>query len=112
MKNESVSVFITAMKNDAFTMVKNVDFRKEGATKFKARIGTTHNSNVSMEVRLDGMNGKLLTTLKVPLTGGNDRWEIVSAEIEKVTGTHDVYFIFKGKATTKIMFFDYWMFSK
>jgi arabinoxylan arabinofuranohydrolase len=112
MQNDAVGVFITAMENDAYTMVKNVDFRKDGATKFKARIGTTHNSDVSMEVRLDGIDGKLLTTLRVPLTGGNDRWELVRSDIEKVTGTHDVYFIFKGKAATKIMFFDYWMFSK
>jgi hypothetical protein len=112
MKNDVVGVFITAMENDAYTMVKNVDFSKDGATKFKARVGTTHNSDVTFEIRLDGKDGKLLTTLRVPLTGGNDRWELVGSEIEKVTGTHDVYFIFKGKAATKIMFFDYWMFSK
>lgn len=39
MQNDAVGVFITAMENDAYTMVKNVDFRQDGATKFKARIG-------------------------------------------------------------------------
>ena len=112
MKNNTVGVFITAMKNDAYTTVKNVDFRNDGATKFTARLGTTHNSDVFMEVRLDAIDGKLLTTLKVPITGGNDRWALINSEIEKVTGIHDLYFVFKGKASTKIMFFDYWMFSK
>jgi arabinoxylan arabinofuranohydrolase len=112
MQNEGVGVFITAMKNDAFTKVKDVDFRTEGASKFTARIGTTHNSDVSMEVRLDSIDGESIATIKVPMTGGNDRWALVTTDIKKVTGIHDVYFVFKGKASSKIMFFDYWMFSK
>ena len=112
MQNEQVGVFVTAMKNDAFTKVKAVDFRKEGASKFTARVGTTHNGNVSMEIRLDSVDGELIGTVKVPMTGGDDRWALVKTEIQKVTGIHDVYFIFKGKASNKIMFFDYWMFSK
>jgi len=112
MQNNEVGVFITAMKNDAFTKVKDVDFRKDGASKFTARLGTTHNSDVSMEVRLDGVAGELIGTIKVPMTGGNDRWALVTTDIQKVTGIHDVYFVFKGKASSKIMFFDYWMFSK
>lgn len=112
MQNDQVGVFITAMKNDAFTKVRDVDFRKEGASKFTARVGTTHNSAVSMEIRLDGPDGELIGSIKVPMTGGNDRWQVVTTEVKKVTGIHDVYFVFKGKATAKIMFFDYWMFSK
>ncbi|WP_269235971.1 glycoside hydrolase family 43 protein [Flavobacterium flavigenum] len=112
MQNDQVGVFITAMKNDAFTKVRDVDFRKEGASKFTARVGTTHNSAVSMEIRLDGPDGELIGTIKVPMTGGNDRWQVVTADVKKVTGIHDVYFVFKGKAPAKIMFFDYWMFSK
>jgi hypothetical protein len=29
---------------------------------------------------------------------------------EKITGVHDVYFVFNGKAAKDIMFFDYWTF--
>jgi arabinoxylan arabinofuranohydrolase len=112
MQNNEVGVFITAMKNDAFAKVNDVDFRKEGASKLIARLGTTHNSDVSMEVRLDGVVGKLIGTIKVPMTGGNDRWALVTTDVKKVTEIHDVYFVFKGKASSKIMFFDYWMFSK
>ncbi len=112
MKNDVVGDFITAKYNDAYTKVKAVDFRKEGASKFTARIGTTHNSNVSMEIRLDSKEGELLGTVKVPMTGGNDRWSLQTIDIKKVTGIHDLYFIFKGKATNQIMYFDYWMFSK
>lgn len=69
MQNEQVGVFITAMKNDAFTKVRDVDFGKEGTSKFTARIGTTHNSNVSMEIRLDKVDGELIGTIQIPMTG-------------------------------------------
>lgn len=65
-----------------------------------------------MEIRLDSPQGQLLGTTKVPLTGGDDRWALVSTETSKVTGIHDLYFIFKGDKPGRIMYFDYWMFSK
>ncbi|GAA4300455.1 glycoside hydrolase family 43 protein [Aestuariibaculum suncheonense] len=111
MKNDEVGVFITAKKNEAYTLVKNVDFRKDGASKFTARLGTTHNSSITLEIRIDSVDGELLGTVKVPMTGGNDRWALVSSNIEKVTGTHDLYFVFKGNVPNNIMYFDYWKFS-
>jgi len=110
--NEGVGNFVTAIKNDAYIKVKQVNFGESGPSNFTARLGTTHNSNVSMEVRADAKDGKLLATVNVPLTGGDDRWALVSAEVEKISGIHDLYFICKGKAPFKIMYFDYWMFSK
>ncbi|MCH7402032.1 glycoside hydrolase family 43 protein [Belliella kenyensis] len=110
--NEVVGNFITATRNDAYTKVVGVDFREKGATKFTARVGTTHNGDVNMEVRLGSKDGKLLTSVRVPLTGGDDRWSLVSAEVEQVSGVHDLYFVFKGKAPKDIMYFDYWTFGK
>lgn len=112
MENDMVGVFITAMRNEAYTKVKDVDFREKSPSKFTARLGTIHNGNVFMEIRLDAVDGRLLGTVEVPLTGGNDRWAVVSSEIDKVTGVHDLYFVFKGKAPSNILFFDYWMFSE
>ncbi len=111
-ENKNVGVFVTAKKNLAYTKVKSVDFEALGASKFTARIGTTHNADVTMEVHADGLNGALLSTIKIPLTGGNNRWAVVSTAVSKITGTHDLYFVFKGKAETDIAFFDYWMFTK
>jgi len=112
MQNKQVGVFITAEKDGSYTKVKGVDFRNKGATKFFARVGTTHNDRVTMEVRLGGIDGELVCTVRVPRTGGNDRWEIVSADVANVTGIHDVYFVFKGRAQTDLMFFDYWRFAE
>jgi len=112
MKNNVVGNFITAKYNNAYTKVKEVDFSKDGASKFTARIGTTHNGNVFVEIRLGSKEGELLGTLNVPMTGGNDRWVVQTIDIKKITGIHDVYFVYKGKAQKDILYFDYWKFSK
>ena len=112
VKNDQVGVFVTAMKNGSYTCVRGVDFKATGATKFSARIGTTHNDPVNLEIRLDGVDGQLIGTMKVPRTGGSDRWDLRTIDITKVTGVHDLYFIVKGRPATNLMYFDYWMFSK
>ena len=111
-KNEQVGIFVMAKKTDSYIRVRDVDFRKTGATKFTARLGTTHNAPVSLEVRIDGKDGKLLGTIKVPRTGGSDRWELRTLDIPQVTGVHDLYFVVKGEPHTDLMFFDYWKFSE
>ena len=111
-QNTEVGVFVNAMHNNAYTKVKNVNFRDYGPSKFTARVGTTHNGGVTMEIRLDSQQGQLFGTTRVPLTGGDDRWALVTTETAKVTGVHDLYFIFKGEKPGRIMYFDYWMFTK
>jgi hypothetical protein len=111
--NDNVDgTFITAKYNDAFIKVKEVDFRKKGASKFTTRIGTMHNGNVSMEIRLDAKDGELIGTVNVPMTGGNDKWALQTIDVKKVSGIHDLYFVFKGEAKTDILYFDYWKFLK
>lgn len=109
-QNKEVGVFVNAMKNGAYIKVRDVDFYK-GASKFTARIGTTHNIGVTMEIRIDDVNGQLLGIVKVPLTGGDDRWSLVTTDVLNVRGVHDLYFVFKGEKPGVLMYFDYWMFS-
>jgi len=111
MEDNVAGTFITAKYNDAFIKVKEVDFRK-GASKLTTRIGTTHNGNVSMEIRLDTKDGELIGTVNVPMAGGNDKWALQTIDVKKVSGIHDLYFVFKGKAKTDILYFDYWKFLK
>lgn len=112
-ENQVVGVYVTAESNQAFTKVRAVDFQNDSPHKFTARVGTVHNGNVTLEVRLDSKDGQKIAEISVPLTGGEDRWELMSSEIsEKVTGVHDVYFVFKGKASSNVLHFDYWMFSR
>ena len=108
-QNDKVGVFVTATKGGSYTKVKGVDFKSTGASKFITRVGSTHN-NVRMEVRLDSIDGPLLGTVRIPRTGGSDRWEVKTIDIEKTTGVHDLYFVFKGNVSGELAYFDYWMF--
>jgi hypothetical protein len=112
MEDNMAGNFITAKHNDAFIKVKEVDFRKKGASKFTTRIGTTHNGNASIEIRLDTKDGELIGTVNVPMTEDNDRWALQTIDVKKVSGIHDLYFVLKGNAKTDILNFDYWKFSK
>ncbi|MCA5004635.1 glycoside hydrolase family 43 protein [Sphingobacterium bovistauri] len=111
-QNDKVGVFVKAKKNGAFTSVKNIDFGNVGAKTFHARVGTTHNGGVTMEVRSGAVDGILLGTVKIPMTGGDDRWDVVNVTLDSaIKGIHDLYFVFNGKAQSNIMFFDYWRFG-
>lgn len=109
--NPQVGVFVTALKNGSYTRVRDVDFGEKAPSCILARLSTTHNADIVMEVRLDGLEGKVLAELKVPRTGGSDRWKLVEKQIPQVTGVHDLYFIFKGKAMRNLAYFDYWKLS-
>ena len=105
-------MYITAKHNNAFTKVRNVDFKEKGATSFTAQLSTKQNVGVSMEIRLDSLTGKLIGTADAPLTGSDDEWASKTIDVEKVTGVHDLYFVFKGDDSGDIVNMDYWNFSE
>jgi len=69
-----------------------------------ARVGTTHNDAIRLEIRLDGVDGELIGTARVRRTGGDDRWVLTSTDIPSVKGVHDLYFVVKGRPATQLMF--------
>ncbi|GHE35315.1 glycoside hydrolase family 43 protein [Sphingobacterium griseoflavum] len=112
-QNGKVGVFIKAKVDGAYTRVKSVDFGQTGASTFVARVGTTHNSGITMEVRSGSVEGKLFATVKVPLTGGDNRWQLVETKLRQtIVGKHDLYFVFKGQVPSNVMYFDCWKFVK
>ncbi len=111
-EDNEVGVFITAETNNAFTKIKGVDFGEKGAVKFTAQLGISNDSGAIMEVRLDSREGLLVGSVQVPMSGGDGKWGLVAIDVEKISGVHDVYFIFKGKTEKVLMNFDYWQFME
>lgn len=72
-------------KSIDLTGVKSIDFR----------IGS-NGAAASIEVRTDSPGGKLIGTLDVSSTGGWQKWATQNCPVESVSGTHDLYFVFKG----------------
>ncbi len=81
--------------------VRGADFGESGAAALTMSIAsdTAFGSvDVFLDERSVARGGKKVGTVPLMKTGGTDKWLQLSCELtEKVTGKHDVYFIFRGK---------------
>lgn len=64
-----------------------------------------------VDVRLDKEDGEVIGTVKIDNTGGLQNWKIFKTKVKKVSGIHDLFFIFKG-GEGELFNFDAWEFSK
>ena len=90
-----------------YIMVQGVDF-KNGATKFKVFAQPV--SGGTIEIRLDGTEGQLIGSSRIKKEVGND-YKFYTSKVEKVSGVHDIYFVFKG-GDGELFNLDYWEFQK
>ncbi|AYD48021.1 family 43 glycosylhydrolase [Arachidicoccus soli] len=107
--DNKTGVYITDIDNNDYIKVRDVDFGK-GAKQFQAIISSLKN-NGKIEIRIDSLEGKLLTSCAVKNTGGLGNWATVTSKVAKTMGVHDVYFVFKGTGG-HLFNFDWWKFSK
>lgn len=63
-------------------------------------------------MHLDSLDGPKIGSLLVSSTGGWDRWRSKSTPVSGASGTHDLYFLFRGDAIGQLFNFDYWKFNK
>ena len=82
------------IENGDWIGFKSVDF-KDGADGIEFCYASPSGGS-SIEVRLDAPDGKLIGTCEVKNTGGWHDFATNSATLEKETGKHDLYFVFKG----------------
>ncbi|MDX8365586.1 beta-1,3-glucanase family protein [Cytobacillus sp. IB215665] len=83
--------------NGDYIAFNNVNFGTDGAKGIEARVAS-QSAGGTIEVRLDSVTGTLVGTVAIQNTGGWQNWVTNTATINNVTGTHDVYFVFKGAA--------------
>ena len=62
-----------------------------------------------IQVRLDDVNGPVVGTVAVDTPAG--QWAEVTAELEGVSGVHDVYFTYTGPAGVDLVEIDNWAFQ-
>ena len=102
------SVLVTDIDNGDFIKVRSVDFAS-GAKTFSAVVSSVAKGGV-IDIRLDSKDGASVGKLTVGNTA--NKWKTLSASVKIAGGVHDLYFVFSGKATTKLFNFDCWSFSK
>lgn len=122
-------MYVYNMHNEDYIDVRNVDFGIEGAVKFTASVKDAKaDADASIEIYLD--ENDYIGTVKAD--NYTDAWKEISVDLnKKVTGIHDVRFVFKGnyqkpenetglredkdayihEEDTGMFKFDYWQFS-
>lgn len=102
---------VTDIHQGDYIKVREVDFGKVGPESFSAKASSRYHGG-NIELRLDGLEGELIGTLRIPYTGEWDRWQEVTTAVKAVTGTHDLYLVFKGKQPHELFRLDHWQFRQ
>ncbi len=100
---------VCEIDNGDYIKVKGVDFGDTPATTFTAAVASA-SAGGTIELRLDGADGKLIGSVDVPNTGGWQTWKTVSCPISGAKGEHDLYFRFTGDSE-KLFNFNWWQFK-
>lgn len=81
---------------NAYASYNNVSFGTVSPTKVLVRTASGGNGG-TLEFHLDSLSGTLLGTATMPVTGGYQTYQTVSAPLlAPVTGTHTLYIVFRG----------------
>jgi hypothetical protein len=87
---------IAGIGNGNWTRYNGINFGTNPARQFTARVASGAGGGVSglVEVRLDSVSSPPIGSFAIANTGGWQSWRTVPANINAVTGTHDVYLTF------------------
>ena len=100
-------MYVTAINNGDYIKVRGVKFNNK-AKSFQANVSPVTGGTI--EIHLDSQNGELVGSCAVKNTGGSLNWQTVSTKVNKVKGTHDLYFVFRGNQGD-LFSFNWWKFK-
>lgn len=101
---------LTGIDNGDWFAVAKADFGENGAKSFTANIASVKGGKI--EIHLDSYDGELIGTLDIDSSDGEEKWLEMKTDVKKVTGVHDIYFVFLGEEDQNNLFYiDYWQFN-
>ena len=123
-QNDEVGVYVSDIHNGDYIKLQNVAFDNRYPRTFTARVASGLRGG-QIEIRLDSIGGKCLGTLNVPATGGWEKWQTITVDLDYSTitdidaptrtisgltlpETADLYLVFKGRKGPKLFNFDWW----
>ena len=123
-QNDEVGVYVTDIHNGDYIKLQNVAFDNKYPRVFKARVASGLRGG-QIEIRLDSVGGRCLGTVNVPGTGGWEKWQTITLDLDYSTitdlnapsrtisglalpATADLYLVFKGRKGPKLFNFDWW----
>lgn len=109
--NDRTGIYVSDIHNGDYVTVREVDLGKKGASKLEVSVASALRGGI-IEVYADSIGGTLITEIRVPHTGGWEAWKTLETAVKQgeqaVSGTHDLYFCFKGRKGCKLFNFDWW----
>lgn len=109
--NDRIGIYVSDIHNGDYIKVREVDLGKKGASKLEVSVASALRGGI-IEVYADSIGGTLITEIQVPHTGGWEAWKTLETAVKQgeqaVSGTHDLYFCFKGRKGCKLFNFDWW----
>jgi len=123
-QNDEVGVYVSDIHNGDYIKLQNVAFANKYPRTFTARVASGLRGG-RIEIHLDSIGGRCLGTLNVPGTGGWEKWQTITVDLDYSTITDidaptrtisglnlpaiaDVYLVFKGRKGPKLFNFDWW----
>ena len=123
-QNDEVGVYVTDIHNGDYIKLQNVAFDNKYPRVFKARVASGLRGG-QIEIRLDSVRGRCLGKVNVPGTGGWEKWQTITFDLDYSTlkdidaptrtlsgialpETADLYFVFTGRKGPKLFNFDWW----
>ncbi|MES2277240.1 MAG: glycoside hydrolase family 43 protein [Bacteroidota bacterium] len=100
-------LFVSSINNGDYLKVQGVNFA-QGLSSVEVNVAALYGGK--MEIHLDQAGGPLVGTVNVNASGEGDIWKTITTPVKQVTGTHDLYFVFKGEKD--LFYFDWWKFNK
>lgn len=101
-------IYVSNIENGDYIKVRSVHFGN-GARKFKACVASASKGG-RIEIRIDGVDGRLLGVCKVKSTGGWNNWTSIDCRVKNEMGVHELYFVFTG-GEGQLFNFDWWRFE-
>ena len=112
-QNDEVGVYVSDIHNGDYIKLQNVAFANKYPRTFTARVASGLRGG-RIEIHLDSIGGRCLGTLNVPGTGGWEKWQTITVDLDYSTitdidaptrtisglnlpATADVYLVFKGR---------------
>ncbi|WP_202609932.1 family 43 glycosylhydrolase [Herbidospora solisilvae] len=94
--------------NGDWTSLASVDFGEKGATALTAKVKPLV-AGGRIDVRLDDRTAPVVAT--IPVDAPLNAWAELTAELDGLTGVHDVYFTYAGPADADLFEVDSWAFE-
>ena len=79
-------VYITGIHDGDYIKVRDVDFGETGPKRFVAAASSRYHGG-EMELRIDGRDGEVIGTLRIPYTGEWENWGGICYGCEKRNGS-------------------------